>query len=152
MKNKKGFTLIEVTISVSLLSVIMIFMLKFITTIKKDENTISLNTEMLLNKTIISKKINKDIRENGGIKNISCSAYLCEITLNNEINKRLEIDPEIKKITYRDITNNEQILSKKLNENFEYSLKEIEDYNLNIIEITVDSHKEYNIEIIDEKV
>ena len=42
MKNKNGFTLVEITISVTLLSAVMVFLLGFVSEVRKDEDSITL--------------------------------------------------------------------------------------------------------------
>lgn len=150
MKNKKGFTLVEVAISVSLLSFVMVFLLRFITEIRKDEDTISLNTEMLLNKAIISKTINEDINK-VGINSLTCSNTKCTITLKNNKTKTIEITDDGNKITYKNVTDDEIELSKKLPNDYVFNIKKTENTNLYLITIEVDSHEEYNIEIVNKK-
>lgn len=65
--NKKGFTLVEVSISVGLLAVVMLFVVNFIVLIREDEDALGVETKLELNKSLISSYINKDIKENGGI-------------------------------------------------------------------------------------
>ena len=59
--NKKGFTLIELSISVALLSVVIIYLLYFLKTVRDEDEGINAVTEMELDKAIISKTINSDI-------------------------------------------------------------------------------------------
>lgn len=142
--NKKGFTLVELTISVALISIIMVFLLNFLGQIRKDEDTISETTENILNKSLISKTINEDIRDGEGINYINCTNTSCEITLNNNITKELII--ENKKLTYRDVTNNNIILTKKLKNQYNIILEQ-ED-GLTLIKLN-NIEKEYNIDITD---
>lgn len=150
MKNKKGFTLVEVAISVSLLSFVMVFLLRFISEIRKDEDTISLNTEMLLNKAVISKTINEDINETG-ISSLTCSNTKCTIALKNNKTKTIEITNDGSKLTYKNITDDEIELTKILPNEYVYNIKKTENANLYLIEIEIDSHPEYNIEIVNKK-
>lgn len=150
MKNKKGFTLVEVAISVSLLSFVMVFMLKFVSEIRKDEDSISLNTDMLLNKAIISKTINEDVNEEG-ISTLTCSNIKCTINLKNNKTKTIEITDDGTKLTYKNITDDEIELVRVLPNEYVYNIKKTETSNLYLIEIEIDSHPEYNIEIVNKK-
>ena len=58
---KNGFTLVELTISIALLSVVMIFLLNFLTLVKKEDIGIEETTNMEIDKSVISKTINSDI-------------------------------------------------------------------------------------------
>jgi len=144
MKNKKGFTLIELTISVALLSLIMVFLLNFLTEVKKDEIGINEETEKILNKEIIAKTLNEDIKSAGGINNIACIDNACSINLDNETTKELTMNNG--KLTYKDLTNNKVILTKKLDSSYAIILTQTSD--LTLIKIT-GSNKEYDIDITD---
>lgn len=147
--NKKGFTLVELTISIALLSIVMLFMFNFLTIIKKDEHTINESTEMLLNKALIAKEINEDIKTNGGLTNASCTNIRCDITLKNGKRKAIRLNDTKKIITYENITDNRIELTKEINEEFEYNLSMNKTGNLTIIKIQVPSNENYNINIVD---
>lgn len=150
--NKKGFTLVEVTISVALLSLVMVFMLRFISEIRRDEDTISLNTDLLLNKTILSKSLNKDVSDSLGFSSTTCSSKLCTFNFNNGKKKTLEVSHEGSVITYKNITDDRVELSRKLPDGYVFSLEKKDNSLVTIIEINVSSIPEYNIEIVDDKV
>lgn len=150
MKNKKGFTLVEVAISVSLLSFVMVFLLRFVSEIRKDEDTISLNTEMLLNKAIISKTINESVN-NTGISSLTCSNIKCTIILKDNKTKTIEITDDGTKLTYKNVTDDEIELTRKLPNEYVYNIRKTENASLYLIEIEIDSHPEYNIEIVNKK-
>lgn len=147
--NKKGFTLVEITISIALLSIVMVFMFNFLTIIKKDEDTINEATEMLLNKSLIAKEINKDIKESGGITSSSCTNIRCDITLKNGKQKAIKLDDTKKILTYENITDNKIELAKELKGDLEYNLILNKSDNLTVIKIQVPSNEEYNINIVD---
>lgn len=149
--NKKGFTLIEIAISVSLLSLVMVFMIKLVSIIRTDEDSISLETDLILAKTIISRTINDDIKSSNGIKNVSCTDTKCTINLNNDTTKTIEIKNEGTTLEYKNTTTNKLELTRKLPNNYTFSLNKSETTYLTIIEIEVVSHPEYNIEIVDKK-
>ena len=111
---KNGFTLIEITISITLLSVIMVFLFKYLNLVLKDE------TNILLDQNIISKIINEDINNNG-IKDVNCSSNSCDITLLNEERRLIEINENL--INYKDTTNNITLLKRKTILNYNITLK-----------------------------
>jgi len=152
MKNKNGFTLVEITISVTLLSAVMVFLLGFVSEVRKDEDSITLRTEMLLNKNIIAKTINQDIRGSGGIKSQTCSNTKCTITLNNNITKTIEITNEGTLLTYKNTTTDKIELTRKLPDNYIYNIKSTENTAIYLITIEVDSYPEYNIDIVNNKI
>lgn len=74
MKNNKGFTLVELVISITLLSIVLVFMMKVLISLKNKEDANGINTKLLVNQTIISKTLNNDNIKND-IKNIQyCEA------------------------------------------------------------------------------
>lgn len=149
MKNKKGFTLVEITISIALLSVVMVFMFNFLTMIRKDEDTIGETTEMLLNKSLIAKVINEDIKKSGGITSVSCTNIRCDITLKNGKQKAILINDTLNKITYQNITDNKIELTKELTGDLQYNLILNKTDNLTVIKIQVPLNEEYNVNIVD---
>ncbi len=148
MKNKNGFTLIEIAISVTLLSVVMVFMIRFLSVIRKDEDGINTKTNMLINKTLVSKLINEDIRKNEGINNVTCTDNTCTLTLTNEETRTLTLSEDKKKITYTDTTDNQILMSRKIEEDYTYNLELTNNDNLKLLKLKVPSHEEYNIEIV----
>lgn len=152
MRNKKGFTLIEVAISVTLLSVVMVFMIKFVSIIKSDEDLIDIETDLILNKTIISRTIHEDIILANGIASLNCLTNTkCTIELNNGESRNLEIIMDGTTLVYKNTSNDEILLSKKNPNDYKFSLNKNETAYLYLLNIGVDSHPEYNIEIVNKK-
>lgn len=116
---KKGFTLVELTISVALLSVVMIFLLNFLKQINEEDIGIDLVSNLILNKNVISETINKDIHNNGGIKNANCSNGVCNIVLATGERNITLINGTL---TYSDTTNNLILLKKEVNSNYSLNL------------------------------
>ena len=148
MFNKKGFTLLEVTISVGLLSLVMVFMFRLLSAVRRDEDDISLKTDLILNKTLVSKEINEVVRSSGGILSFNCSSNVCDFNLNDGTRKRLELKNDGKMYSFSD-TNGTIISTRKLPEGFSYSLRHTKNNNLSIITLVVNSYEEYNIDIVD---
>lgn len=115
---KKGFTLVELAISVALLSVVMIFLLNFLKQINEEDVGIDDVSNLILNKNVISETINKDIHNNGGIQAVSCTSATCDITLNN-VTRNISLVNNT--LTYTDTTNNIILLKREVNSN--YNLK-----------------------------
>lgn len=155
---KNGFTLIEIAISITLLSVVLLFVVNFLTFIRDDEGSISYETKLELTKNLVSKSINEDIKKNSGIKTLSCSEYSCLITLNNDEERSLSIDEEYS-IIYNDLTNNKKIYSKAApinyaknnNERLAYHIKNNSNSTFFIITIEVSNNSDFNIDIISKK-
>ncbi len=150
--NKKGFTLVEVTISVALLSLVMVFMLRFISDIRRNEDSISMTTDLLLNKTIIARSLNEDIKKSEGISSSICTSSKCTLVLGNDKTKTIEISGEGRIVTYKNETDGKVDLTRRLPEGYTYSLSKIENDLVTVIKISVSSNPEYNIEIVDDKV
>ena len=167
--NKKGFTLIELTVSIVLLSLIMVFMFNFLSILKKDEDKIENNTEIIVMRNSISQYINDDIRNNGGINRINCcSEYDCTYTcpedninnyaiyMNNGKIKKLSLErvdtTSYQIVKYEDITDTNNIvieLKKQLPEIYSFNPLKYENMNnLYYLRIPVTLHPELDIEIV----
>lgn len=151
MKKKNGFTLVEIAISVTLLSVVMVFMIKFIAILRTDEDSIGLETDLILNKTIISRTIHEDIIGSNGISSLSCTNLKCTFSLKDGSSRSAEVINEGTTLVYKNITKNEILLSRKLPNNLVFVLSGSETTYLYMINIAVDSHTEHNIEIVNKK-
>lgn len=62
---KKGFSLIELLVSLVIISVILVFITSFIVSIKDEKNGLSLNVPVLIDQAAISKILNNDANKNG---------------------------------------------------------------------------------------
>lgn len=144
---KSGFTLVELTISIALLSVVMVFLLNFLVLVKKEDTGISEVTDMELDKSIISKSINSDILNNDYISSYNCTSSLCNITLNSGEKRTLEVNENI--IKYTNASNNKVLLSRKTSLN--YSIKSEELTTIDKIILTSEK-SEYDILIISSKI
>ena len=144
---KNGFTLVELTISIALLSVIMIFLLNFLTLVKKEDVGIEETTSMEIDKSVISKTINSDILKENYINTFSCTDVLCSVTLKSGAKRTITIDGNI--VKYIDTTNNKVLMSRKTN--LSYTLKSTSLTTIDKITL-VTENSEYNIEIISSKV
>ena len=91
--NKKGFTLIEVIVSVVLVSIVMVSLTATLVEIKKKSTTVSTNTDAVVYSSIISRVINSDIARHNGIKFIECepNGGKCGLVLGDNKKRTLEI-------------------------------------------------------------
>lgn len=152
MLNKKGFTLIEVTISVALLSFVMVFMFRLLNIARKDENAISLTTELLLNKSILSKNLNESIKKGEGISSSSCTENACTFNMNDGTIKELKLTNNNTVVELTDTTNNLKEVVRELPNDFTYKIRRVDNEYLTLITLIVISHEEYNVEIVDKKI
>lgn len=163
--DKKGFTLIEISISVALLSVVLLFVINLLTVIRRNEDEIGIDTKLEINKAIISKTINEDILENEGIKEITCESELsCDIVLNKDDALRkiyiapvTETNSDGDRITItvlhyeeKDTSGNttKVLFTRKSLEGYYYKLSLEEKTLVNILTVVVEDHPAYNIEIV----
>ena len=144
---KNGFTLVELTISIALLSVVMIFLLNFLTLVKKEDAGIEETTNMEIDKSVISKTINSDILKENYINTLSCTEVLCDITLKSGAKRSITIDGNL--VKYTDTINNKVLLSRKTS--LPYTLKSTSLTTIDKITF-VTKNFEYNIEIISSKI
>lgn len=156
--NKDGFTLIELAVTISILSIVIVFLLRLINLFEnnkeQEEKTLILST----NQSVISKYINDDVIENNGINSFICDTeYKCDITFNNgkiktiEINNIYKTDEFISILNYYD--SEQYYLRKRIPNGYMYNSIKIDETTINnqsfkIITIPISSHPEYNIEII----
>lgn len=152
MLNKKGFTLLEITISVALLSLVMVFMFKLLNTVRKDENVISQTTELLLNKSILSKNLNESIKKSEGITSSECTETTCTFNMKDGTTKELKLTNNKTVVELTDTTNNLKEVVRKLPNDYTYKIRRVDNEFLTLITLIVVSHEEYNVEIVDNKI
>lgn len=89
---KKGFTLIELMVSIVLVGIIMVSMIGTLLRLKDVYTSISENTEARTYSALVSKVLNEHFMKNNGIKKITCTSDTsCDIVLGNNKNMKLEI-------------------------------------------------------------
>lgn len=150
--SKKGFTIVELIISVAILSIVLVFALNLLVVLKEKETSIDTDTDMVLNQAFVSKKINGDIVKNGGIKSLNCTTTKCDFTFNDEEKKTLTLTNNKKTIKYENEENVEltRTLPKSTYGNIE--VEEFLNYTggtLRIITIDVVGYSDYKIELLD---
>jgi prepilin-type N-terminal cleavage/methylation domain-containing protein len=151
---RNGFTLVEILISLTLVSVVLVFMLNTLIRLKDVYVTSNDDTDVRVTGAIIARFINNDILENGGIKfgsnDVTCSSSTiltlttttCNINLNSGYSRRLvlrlfsnETSSVIDGITvykvvskstidYYDVENDKTLLIKTIESTETYSMTE----------------------------
>lgn len=93
--NKKGFTLLEVVVSVVLVSLVLTAMLSALVKLKTTYSTSNENTDALVFASSLTRIINNDFEQNGGIRYIECETEtdenVCNIILNNNQKRRISV-------------------------------------------------------------
>ena len=116
--NKKGFTLIELIVSIILVSIVLISMTGTLIKLKDTYSLLNEDADARIFGATISKIVNDDLLKNNGIKTIECNedtkVSICEIYMGNNKKRTLEIlrnetSNDIEKITF----NGKEIGTKK---------------------------------------
>ena len=93
--NKKGFTLIEILVSITLVSIVLVFMLNALVRLKGVYNESDKDTDIILAGALVSRVINNDFIDNNGIRKVECnknnSESSCNIELNNGEERSLKL-------------------------------------------------------------
>ena len=93
--NKKGFTLIELIVSIVLVSIVLVSMTGTLVKLKETYNVVNEDADARIYGATISKIINDDLLKNNGIRDVSCSndtdMSSCDIVLGTNQKRTLEI-------------------------------------------------------------
>ena len=85
--NKKGFTLIELIVSIILVSIVLVSMTGTLVKLKDTYSLVYEDADARIYGATISKVINDDLLTSNGIKTIDCSddgkVNICEIVMGN---------------------------------------------------------------------
>ena len=94
--NKKGFTLVEVIVSIVLVSVILISLMATLIKLRNTYGEVHKNTDVLIYGSSLSRVINNDLMDKNGIRHTSCdtNGLNCDFILGNDEQRRLEIVEE----------------------------------------------------------
>ena len=139
--NKKGYTLVELIVALSILSVIIVLMMIFIINLKKKEIDAGVDTKAMITEATLSKTINSDINKYGlfsftgeDIQN----QLFTKITLDLENNTKRYIIIENKNhIIYKD--EEKIIIEKDLPANYEIKETIIENEKLHRLIINAEN-------------
>ena len=93
---KSGFTLVEVIVSIVLVSVIMVSMLASLVKLRDTYTVIHENSDVIVYTSSIARVINNDLMKNNGIRYANCTpnGLECEFILGNDQKRKLEIIKE----------------------------------------------------------
>ena len=152
--NKKGFTLIELMISISLLSIVLIFMMNTLVKLRDTSLASGEETNLLVGQAMISKTINNDIILNGGVKNYECLDNRVTLTLMTnkiryiELNETTSNLEENMVITYRNPGLSEAILVRKLDDKYSFDKFVCEQISEDISRIRINFKEKENNNIV----
>lgn len=146
--NKKGFTLVELVISIALLSVVMVFLLNFLELISNEDDGVEKETLVQLDKMTVSKTINEDLHSDS-ISTLTCTSNACTITTVGGKTKKLSLNDNL--LLYEDITSEKTkvILKRKLS--VDYKISSEEKTYIRLITLTDETNSDNNITFISKK-
>lgn len=75
--NKKGMTLVEIIISIALISIVLIFLFSLLVNVRDINSSSEVNTTYLINKALILKNIEEDLSKK---ENTETTVKKCDIT------------------------------------------------------------------------
>lgn len=89
---KKGFTVIELIVSFSLVMVIVIFLFQIVIGLRNLYVNSGLKTELLNIQSLLSKEINKKMANNNLVSVLKCGSYCLNFVYSNGESDKLQID------------------------------------------------------------
>lgn len=112
---KKGFSLIELLVSLVIISAVMVFLTSFVLNLRDEKGEINIDVQANINQASISRALNYDAIKHGGICNVEITnnGKNCEITYVDEETRQIILNEGT--LTYKDGSNIE--LVKTLNGN-----------------------------------
>lgn len=148
---KKGFSLVELIVSIILLTIVLIFMLSLLIKLnsKKEESN---DLGLLVDQAIITKKINGDVISLNGIESVNCDVLSCTIVFGIGQTKYLNLSEDQRTLTYGTISEIE--IAKTLPEDLEYDFITLSnsyysDIKMTKISVKVKDNPQYMIEVYD---
>ena len=104
---KNGFTLVELVVSIVLVSIVMVSLLTTLLKIRQTYQIVNENSDILVYSSSITRVINSDFTKNNGVRDVYCTpdGMRCEITLGNDDKRRLVLKrDETTPDTTKDVT------------------------------------------------
>ena len=103
MLNKKGMTLLEIVISIALISVVMLFLFSLLNDIQYESKHSSYAKDFLVSRATIIKDVEEDILNNNITNVMQVSAGEGKVNLNffRDDTSLMSIEVESKKLTYK---------------------------------------------------
>lgn len=146
--NKKGFTLVELVISIALLSVVMVFLLNFLELISNEDDGVEKETLVQLDKMTVSKTINEDLHSDS-ISTLTCTSNVCTITTVGGKTKKLALNDNL--LLYEDITSEKTIVILKRKLSVDYKISSEEKTYIRLITLTDETNADNTITFISKK-
>ena len=113
MLNKKGMTLLEIVISIALISVVMLFLFSLLNDIQYESKHTSYAKDFLVSRATIIKDVQEDILNNNITNVMQVSAGEGKVNLNffRDDTSLMSIEVESKKITYKNAAGEKESFS-----------------------------------------
>ena len=107
---KKGFTLIELILSLVLVGIILITMIGTLLRLRETYSIVNDNIEIRTYQSLVSKVLNDHFIKNGGITSVTCESKVkCNIVLGNASEMTLEIAKFTEDLSENSISDNTEI-------------------------------------------
>lgn len=100
MKNKKGFTVVELIVSFALTMAVAVFLFQLVVILKNLYNNSGVKTELLNKQALISNKMNTTFDEKGLSLVTKCGSYCINFIYEDGTSDKLSIDYEENKIEF----------------------------------------------------
>lgn len=106
MKNKKGFTIIELGVSIALVTTVALLLFQIVASVKKLYTGSDIQTTLLTKQGVMIKKIQDDLKDNTPTSITYCQNYLSNscllFTFSDGTTTELMVNPVQRKIKYKD--------------------------------------------------
>lgn len=73
IKNNKGITIVEIIVSVTLISIVLILLISVFITVRNEDETNKVSSNLLMNQVVITREIESDFIDLGLIEIASCA-------------------------------------------------------------------------------
>ena len=99
---KKGFSLIELLVSLVIISIVVVFISSFVLNLRDEKGNIDIDIRTHITQAAISRRLNYDAIINSGINsvNITNSGKTCTVSYNNGKSGVVQISSDNKTLTY----------------------------------------------------
>lgn len=145
--NKKGFTLIELMVSIGLISIMLVFMMNTLVKLRDTSIASGIETNLQVGQAIITNAVNKDVLENTGILSVKdelgnsvCNGILSTnpmiLTMKNTQIRILKLEKDNTVFIYKNDTVEKPILVRKTPNGYSYAGFKCETIG-NLIKITI---------------
>lgn len=113
MLNKKGMTLLEIVISIALISVVMLFLFSLLNDIQYESKHSSYAKDFLVSRATIIKDVQEDILNNNitNVMQVSSNENKTDVHFFKNDTSIMSLEVESKKITYKNVLGEVEIFS-----------------------------------------